>query len=152
MTPTQQAALATGAELAPRRSELRLGLQDAAYADAVLADLNRIRGTKSGRQLFRALDAAGCSVSVVKPDPPTDPPNAWTLQPDPGAPIVVVYDPADWPGPDELGGLPSDIILFGRLQHALTIATGQHNATDAEEAVSPAMAAYLRERTPAEEA
>lgn len=152
MTPTHQAALATAGEMAPRRSELRLGLKDAAYADAVLADLNRIRRTKSGRQLFRGLDAAGCPVSVVKPDPPTEPPNAWTLRPDPGAPIVVVYDPADWPGPEELGGLASDIVLFGRLQHALTIATGMQNATEAEEAVSPAMAAYLRERAPAVEA
>jgi hypothetical protein len=136
---------------AHRGGRLRVDLADAAFADAVVRDLNAIRRAAAGRALFRGLGAATCNVHVVRPDPPTDPPNAWTRLPDPDggtdAPILVVYDPADWPGPSALGGLPSDVILFGRLEHALTIATGAFDLVHAAEAVSPAMAAYLRERT-----
>jgi hypothetical protein len=146
----EQATVAGGAS-SGRSGQLCVGLDDSAFAGAVVADLNFIRRTAAGRALFRSLAATGCTVNVMKPNPPTDPPNAWTLRPDADRdsdmPIVVVYDPADWPGPSELGGLPSDMILFGRLQHALTIAIGTLNLVDADEAVSPAMAAYLRERT-----
>jgi hypothetical protein len=134
-----------------RKGRLRVDLVDAAFADAVVRDLNDIRRTAAGRALFRDLGAARCNVHVVKPDPPTDPPNAWTRMPDPDggtdAAIMVVYDPADWPGPSALGGLPSDVILFGRLVHALAIVTGTFDLVHAAEAISPAMAAYLRERT-----
>jgi hypothetical protein len=133
-----------------RKGRLRVDLADAAFADAVVRDLNGIRRTAAGRALFRDLGAAGCSVHVVRPDPPTDPPNAWTRMPDPDgtdATILVVYDPADWPGPSALGGLPSDVILFGRLVHALAIVTGTFDLVHAAEAISPAMAAYLQERT-----
>jgi hypothetical protein len=151
----REPAAAAGGVDTGSKGRLCVGLEDSAFAGAVVADLNRIRRTTAGRALFRGLAEAGCTVNVVKPSPPTDPPNAWTLRPAAGGdrdvPIVVVYDPADWPGPSELGGLPSDMILFGRLQHALAIAVGAPNLVDADEAVSPAMAAYLRERTVAPE-
>ena len=144
----EQVAVQVGGAGTGRKAQLCVGLEDAAFAGAVVADLNRIRRTAAGRALFRSLGTTGCTINVVKPEPPTDPPNAWTLRPASDTdPIVVVYDPADWPGPGELGGLPSDMILFGRLQHALTIVLGTLNLVDADEAVSPAMAAYLRERT-----
>jgi hypothetical protein len=113
---------------------LHVALGDPSFTDSVLSDVDRIRRTAAGRMLFRSLSEAGRSVCIEPPEPPTDPPNAWTLPRD-GTEFVVMYDPADWPGP--LGHLPSDVVLFGRLADVIAMVSGG----------SPAMGNYLAERT-----
>lgn len=129
--------------------QLRLESSEPRFADAVFADIDRIRRTGAGRQLFRRLLAAGCSVTIGKPRPPTSPPNAWTRLANPesgGGDAVIAYDPADWPPNAKLGVLPSDVMLFGRLLDALSMATGTE-IPEASGAVLPAeLEAYVRER------
>ena len=141
---------------APR---LRLNPADPRFADAVLADIHRIRKSPAGQALFRRLLDAGTSVTIDKPQPPTNPPNAWTRLADPDrqggdAPdrqqgdAVIAYDPADWPEPAALGVLPSDAVLFGCLLDALALATGAADISRSSGAGVPAeMEAYLRQRT-----
>jgi hypothetical protein len=125
--------------------QLRVNPADARFADAVLADIRRIRATTTGRALFRRLLEAGCSVTIDKPLPPTNPPNAWTrlATQDRRDDVMIAYDPADWPEPAALGAPPSDVVLFGRLLDAVAMAT----AAEASDTGTPAeMEAYLRER------
>jgi hypothetical protein len=129
--------------------QLRLNPADPKFADAVLADIYRIRASAAGRALFRRLLDAGSSVTIDKPLPPTDPPNAWTRLVNPerrGGDAVIAYDPADWPERPGAAALPSDVVLFGRLLDAVALATGSEVA-QTESGVPPEMEAYLRERT-----
>src|SRR5258708_27890651 len=87
---------------APR---LRLNPADPRFADAVLADIHRISKSPAGQALFRRLLDVGTSVTTDKPQPPTNPPNAWTRLVDPDRPprhAVITYDPAHWPPPAAL--------------------------------------------------
>jgi hypothetical protein len=126
-------------------ARLRIGRANPTYTDAVLADIDRIRRTAAGVKLFRALSDAERSVIVERPDPPTDPPNAWTRfthANDRGdADIVIAYDPIDWPSPLRSGNLPSDVVLFGLFQDTLGLAGGSEELTDVT------MDAYLLQRT-----
>jgi hypothetical protein len=130
---------------------LRITRASPLFTDSVLADIDRIRRTMAGANLFRALCDAGRSVTVEQPDPPTDPPNAWTRLPncnDRGSTdIVIAYDPIDWPSPHRFGDLPSDVVLFARLQDVLAATAGSADLGLIGATVSPAMEAYLRERT-----
>jgi hypothetical protein len=125
--------------------QLRVNPADPRFADAVLTDISRIRATTAGRALFRRLLEAGCRVTIDKPLPPTNPPNAWTrlATQDRRDDVLVAYDPADWPEPAALGAPPSDVVLFGRLLDAASMATAAE-ASDA--GPPPEMEAYLRER------
>jgi hypothetical protein len=130
--------------------QLRVNPADPRFADAVLADIRRIRATSSGRALFRRLLESGCTVTIDKPQPPTNPPNAWTrlATPDRRDDVVIAYDPADWPEPGALGAPPGDVVLFGRLLDAAEMASGA--AEDSDTGAAADMEAYLRERpTPA---
>lgn len=136
--------------VAPAEARLRIKPANPVFTDSVLADLRRISETATGRALFRRVRDAGRTVTIEKPDPPTDPPNAWTLPRSLGNPsteIVIAYDPADWPSPARLGSLPSDVVLFGRLEDAVAMATGAEIPGEPAATVSPAMEAYLRQRT-----
>ena len=128
--------------------QLRVNPADPRFADAVLADISRIRATAAGRALFRRLLEAGCSVTIDKPLPPTNPPNAWTrlATGDRRDDVLVAYDPADWPEPAALGVPPSDVVLFGRLLDAAVMATGAAIAEASDSGTPAEMQAYLRER------
>ena len=125
---------------------LRFNPVDPTFANAVLADIGRIRATPAGRALFRRLLELGASVTIDKPQPPTDPPNAWTrlATADAQRNTVIAYDPANWRSP----ALPSDVILFGRLCDAIALASGEAMAKPAESDIAPEVETYLRERTP----
>jgi len=137
------------APVAAAGGRLRVKPANPAFTDAVLADVLRISKTSAGRALFRRVRDAGRVVTVERPEPPTEPPNAWTLPRDPddrsATEMVIVYDPADWPVPAPLGSLPSDVVLFGRLEDAVGRPPGAEDP-QSEPAVSRAMDAYLRER------
>ena len=104
-------------------ARLRIKPVSPAFADAVLSDLLRMRETPIGRALFDRVRIAGRLVTIEKPDPPTDPPNAWSWlrhSEDTGtAEIVIVYDPDDWPNPAMPHPLPSDAVLFAVLEDAI---------------------------------
>ncbi len=55
---------------------------------------------------------------------------------------MIACDPADWPNAWLPDAPPSDVVLFGRLEDAVALATGAASAA----AVSAGLAAYLRER------
>jgi hypothetical protein len=127
--------------------QLRFNPADPTFANAVLADIGRIRATQAGRALFRRLLELGASVTIDKPQPPTDPPNAWTRLANAdaqGGDSVIAYDPANWRSP----ALPSDVILFGRLCDAIALASGEAMAKPTESDIPPEVETYLRERTP----
>jgi hypothetical protein len=132
----------TPSPVAKVAARLRIKPVSPAFADAVLSDLLRMRETSTGRALFNRVRTAGRLVTIEKPNPPTDPPNAWSClrhSEDTGAAeIVIVYDPGDWPNPAMPHPLPSDAVLFAVLEDAL-----------ADEATTPesrAASAYLSER------
>jgi len=131
---------------APASGQLRVKPASPRFTDAVLGDVLRISQTPVGRALFRRVRDAGPTVTIVQLDPPTNPPNAWTALPrglaDGRTEIVIACDPADWPNAWLPDAPPSDVVLFGRLEDAVALATGAAPAA----AVSAGLAAYLRER------
>jgi hypothetical protein len=130
------------------RPRLRIDLGHPMFTDKVLADVERIRQTAAGRALFRRLSHTGRGVSIERPKSATIPPNAWTLRPVAGreTDIVIVYDPLDWPGPEPYGSLPSDVVLFGRLEDAAAMVTDAALPAIFEAGVSTTMTIYLNER------
>lgn len=136
--------------LVPGTSRLRVKPVDPQFTDAVLRDLLTIRRTPAGRALFRRLRHACRVVTIEKPNPPVDPPNAWTQSRDPATrasiEMVVVYDPADWPARAPHSALSSDAVLFGRLLDAAAMAEGSELTEPIAGAVLPAIAGYLRDR------
>ncbi len=144
------AAVRPVARLAPAVSRLRVKPADPGFVDAVMADLLAIRAAPCGRALFRRLRDTCEIVTIEKPDPPVDPPNAWTRLRDPAnrsaREVVIVYDPADWANPALLAALPSDAVLFGRLADAAAMAEGGAVTAEAGDTVAPAIAVYLRDR------
>jgi hypothetical protein len=132
----------------PGRSRLRIKPANPAYTDAVLAALAKIKSNAEGRVVFRRLRDAGSVVTIEPPDPPTDPPNAWTRWRDPPGRIekelVIAFNPADWPA--RPGSLPCDAILFGRLADAAALAAGAPVHDQAADPDSTEIAAYLRQR------
>jgi hypothetical protein len=135
-------------KIGPESTWLQIDTPEAGYAGSVVTLLARISRTPSGRAILERLRASGASVKIERPNPPTDPPNAWTrpLPSDSGHAILIAYDPADWPSPSPVGAPPEDVVLFGRLEDALALATDAQPQSHDNGSTSPAMCAYLRER------
>ena len=131
------------------KARLRIEPLDAAFVDAVLADLRRIAATDAGRALFRRVRESGRVVTIDKPAR-LDPPNAWIETAagggGEGTDRTVRLDPADWPNPAAAASAASDVVLFGLLDEAAGPVGGEGEATAKE-----AVAAYRRERARAEE-
>ncbi|HTZ71874.1 MAG TPA: hypothetical protein VMB71_14550 [Acetobacteraceae bacterium] len=123
-------------------ARVRVSPADPAFADAVLADVLRIRRTEVGRALFAALRGSRRVVTVRKPTPAPDPPNAWT-QPSPAnaQEILLAYNPFDWPCPAHPDSPPSDAMLFARLGDAVAIAEAPGAPGEA-----PSLGDYMRQR------
>src|ERR1700733_1364078 len=131
---------------------LQIDSPAAGYASSVVTVVARISRTPSGRAILEGLRATGASFKIERPDPPTDPRNAWTWRRGTidggGMEIVIAYDPADWPSPAQLDQRPSDVVLFGLFEDALTTATGAEFAHEPGAGASRGMEAYMRERIP----
>lgn len=88
---------------------------DHAHADAVLADLERVRGTPRGLALVDALTATPVRVRIGPPEP-VYPPNAWVRQGGEDCDWSLTYDPREWPSEAYGAVLPSDQILVRLLR------------------------------------
>src|SRR5579863_4008085 len=55
---------------------------DMEYVRDVVADLHRLVHLPEGETLLQKGDEIGRRVRILRPDPPTEPPNAWVLPDD----------------------------------------------------------------------
>jgi len=121
---------------------------DAPFVSNVVADLGLLVHTSEGEEVLNQGDAIGRPVRIVKPDPPTEPPNAWILPYDlaaaaaagvalgrggdggarsgtgTGCGNTIVYDPSDWPLPGDPRSPSSVEVLLSMLRPANLNARG----------------------------
>jgi len=121
---------------------------DIRFVTDVVDDLGRLVHTPAGEEVLQQGDALGRPVRIVKPDPPTEPPNAWTVPDDlaaaaaagvslgragdgsarsgtgTGCDSTIVYDPADWPLPGDPRSPSSVEVLLSMLRQANLNARG----------------------------
>jgi hypothetical protein len=121
---------------------IAIAADDMRFVTEVIGELGRIVHTVQGEAVIREGDALGRRVLIVKPDPSTEPRNAWTLPDDlaaataaglavaggrggTGTGSTIVYDPADWPRRGEAGPPSSDAVLLMMLRQANRNAAGK---------------------------
>jgi hypothetical protein len=132
------------------RGRITIAAQDARFVADVVADLGRIVHDPKGEVVLRQGDVLGRCVVIVKPQRPTEPPNAWIIPDDlaaaakagvaigpdaaeggtalgtgAGCGSRIVYDPADWPWPGDRRSPPSDAVLLRMLRQANRNASGE---------------------------
>ena len=127
---------------------------DMRFVTDVVADLGRIVNTPSGEEIIRQGDAFGHRVTIVQPDPPTEPPNGWVIPDDlaaataagvviqvgntprcgtgTGCGSTIVYDPADWPWRGDPHSPSSASVLMVMLRQANHNAKGASDPTAAD--------------------
>jgi hypothetical protein len=130
-----------------RGGRISLDPSDIGFVHAVVVDLDRIAATPEGEEVLRRGDAIGHHVRIVKPDPPTEPPNGWILPDDlaaataqgvaaaggghtgtgAGCGSTIVYDPADWPRRGDPRSPTSVGMLLLLLRQANLNAAGKSN-------------------------
>ncbi len=105
------------------------------FVNDVVGDLGRLAHSPEGTEVLTHGDAVGHKVRIMKPDPPTEPPNGWIVPDDiaaavnggPGCGSTIVYDPADWPRRGDPRSPTSVEILLLLLRQANLNAAGQSN-------------------------
>jgi hypothetical protein len=119
---------------------------DILFVNDVVADFGRLAHDADGQAVLREGDAMGRRVRILKPDPPTEPPNGWVIPDDiaaatlagvgfPGGLVgtglgcgsTIAYDPADWPRRGDLRSPTSAEILLLLLRQANRNAHGRSN-------------------------
>ena len=125
---------------------ITIASDDIVFVNDVVADLGRLAHDAAGQAVLRDGDAMGRRVRILKPDPPTEPPNGWVIPDDlaaataagiviPGGSVgigqgcgsTIVYDPADWPRHGDSGSPTSAEILLLLLRQANLNAKGRSN-------------------------
>jgi hypothetical protein len=128
---------------------LMIASDDPIFIDAVARDIGQLAHTPEGDTTFRRGDALGHPVRIIKPDPATEPPNAWITPDDIGAASstnafigraaghgatrgtgagcgsTIAYNPADWPRPGDPESPDSVAVLLIALRQANTNAEGR---------------------------
>jgi hypothetical protein len=120
---------------------------DALFVSAVVADLGRLAHAHAGEAAFNEGDTIGRRVRIRRPEPRTDPPNAWTAPDDlaaacaagvvlgrdergprygtgTGCGSTIFYDPGDWPLPGDPQSPSSAEVLLRLLRQANLNARG----------------------------
>jgi hypothetical protein len=105
------------------------------FVNDVVGDIGRLAHSPEGREMLARGDALGHKVRIVKPDPPTEPPNGWIVPDDlsaatsggAGCGSTIVYDPADWPRLGDRRSPTSVEILLLLLRQANLNASGTSN-------------------------
>ncbi len=125
---------------------IRVAPDDIRFVNDVVNDLGRLASMPEGEEVLRQGDATGLPVRILKPDPPTEPPNAWVLPEDlaaaaaEGVPLgeggsgmgtgagcgsTILYNPADWPRRGDPRSPASVEVLLMMLRQANRNAAGK---------------------------
>lgn len=145
-----------GGGFAIGRGRITIDAADMLFVTNVIGDLGRIVHDPEGEAAIRQGDALGYRIRIVRPDPPTEPPNGWVIPDDlvaataagiaidgeaeggakrgtgAGCGSTIAYDPSDWPHPDDPHSPSSDAILMMLLRQANLNAAGASNAAAAD--------------------
>jgi hypothetical protein len=136
---------------------ITIASDDIGFVAAVVEDLGRLVHTPEGESVLSEGDATGCTVKIVKPDPPTEPPNGWVIPDDiasaavagiplersrkgSGGPIAtgagcgstIFYNPADWPRPGDPHSPTNVQVLLAALRQTNTNAEGRSDPSAAD--------------------
>lgn len=146
----------TGGGFAIGRGRITIDAADMLFVTNVIGDLGRIVHNPEGEAVIRQGDALGHRIRIVRPDPPTEPPNGWVIPDDlaaataagiaidgeaedgakrgtgAGCGSTIAYDPADWPRPGDPDAPSSDAILMIMLRQANLNASGASNSAAAD--------------------
>ena len=133
------------------RGRITIDAVDMLFVTNVIGDLGRIVHNPEGEAVIRQGDARGHRIRIVRPDPPTEPPNGWVIPDDlaaataagiavngeaeggakrgtgAGCGSTIVYDPADWPRLGDRHSPSSDAMLMIMLRQANRNASGASN-------------------------
>jgi len=111
---------------------VKVASDDLLFVNDVVADLGLIVHGPGGEEILRRGDAVGKPVVIRKADPPTEPPNAWTVPDDltaatngTGCGSTIVYDPVQWPRHGEPASMSSEAVLLMMLRQANLNASGK---------------------------
>jgi hypothetical protein len=128
------------------------GDDDMRFVAEVVEDLGRVAHRPEGEAALRRGDAIGHSITIAKPAPPTEPPNAWTIPDDlaaataaavalasvdgrsvigtgAGCGSTIVYNPGDWLSADAPLSPTRVDILLSMIEQANANAAGASNPT-----------------------
>jgi hypothetical protein len=126
---------------------ITIAATDMRFVTDVVGDLGRIANTSEGDKIIRQGDALGHPIVIKKPDPPTEPRNAWIVPDDlaaatakgvaavdraaanalgtgAGCGSTIVYDPVDWPWPGHPYAPSREAVLMTLLRQANRNAAG----------------------------
>jgi hypothetical protein len=128
---------------------ITIAATDMRFVADVVADLGRIVSTAEGERVIQQGDGFGHRIVITKPDPPTEPRNAWIVPEDltaaaaaglalgeaaaeggarvgtgTGCGSTIVYEPADWPWPGVRHSPSSEAVLTTLLRQANRNAAG----------------------------
>src|SRR5271156_486335 len=129
---------------------------DMCFVTDVVDDLGRLVHMPEGEKVLQEGDAIGLRVRILKPDPPTEPPNGWVFPEDiasaagAGIPLrgggkgsgasigtgagcgsTIVYNPADWRQQRDRDWPTSVDVLLTALRQANTNAEGRSDPSAA---------------------
>ena len=137
-----------GRSFAIGRGRLTIQPADARFLNSVVKDLSRLVHSQAGEAALNEGDALGRTVSILRPDLPTAPSNAWIVPDDlaaacaagvvlgrgqagarygagGGCGSTIVYDPADWPVAGDPHSPSSAAVLLLLLRQANLNARGE---------------------------
>ncbi|MGE3282005.1 MAG: hypothetical protein AB7O13_13460 [Alphaproteobacteria bacterium] len=124
--------------------------EDMVFVTGVIEVLGRLAHLPEGDAALRRGDDLNAAVLIIKPAPPTEPANAWTIPDDiaassiPGLTIrlpnggvlqgtgsgcgsTIAYDPGDWAESERAGGPGRTQVLLTMLEQANANAAGKSN-------------------------
>jgi hypothetical protein len=124
--------------------------EDMVFVAAVVEVLGRLAHLPEGEEALRRGDELDAALLIVKPQPPTEPPNAWTIPDDtaaaslPGLALrlpdggalqgtgtgcrsTIAYDPGDWAEGDAPDRPSRTRVLLAMLEQANANAAGSSN-------------------------
>ena len=134
---------------------IRVDAKSFDYVFSVVDDLSAVARSSDGEAVLAECDALGRRISIIKPDPPTDPPNGYVEPEDrraatmlgiatgeatadgeqilgtgSGSDSRISYDPSDWPRPGDPTSPGRAQVLLALLRQAAVYAKGADDPTD----------------------
>jgi hypothetical protein len=134
---------------------IRVATKPLDYAFSVVDDLGNVVDLPDGEAVLAECDSLGRRISIIKPDPPTNPPNGYVEPNDrraatmrgietgettadgelvlgtgTGSDCRISYDPSDWPRPGDPTSPGRAPVLLALLRQAAVYAKGADDPTD----------------------